>query len=254
MIKKASFYIYGKKPVEEQLQKNPGNIIRIFISDSMKGSDHDFEVFRSLAKEHRIPLNPISRAKIKEYAGDVNDQGVIALLRGAEYLDFESWAENLDLDSNPSVLVLDRIEDTHNYGALLRTAAAVGVAGVIVAKDHQAPVNGTVFKTSAGAAVRVPIIQVSNINQSIEKLKRLKFWIAAIDMDDDSKRETIWDQSFDTPMAFVLGSEGHGIAVKTREHSDFVLSIPMENGVDSLNVSVAGAIVLYEWKRQKNKG
>lgn len=250
-MKKDSFYIFGRKPIEEQIIQNPENILRIFILD--KSKNQEFDMLRRVAKEHNIPINPITRNKMIEYAGDVNNQGVIALIKKASYIDFDTWMNTIDTEQNPAVLILDRIQDTHNFGALLRTAAAVGISGVIIAKDNQAPLNGTVYKTSAGAALRIPIVQVSNINQTIDKLKKSNFWTAAIDIADKGPVETVWDQTYDTPMAFVLGSEGSGIAEKTKEHVDFILSIPMENNVESLNVSVAGAVTLYEWKRQQKK-
>ncbi|MFT6361130.1 MAG: 23S rRNA (guanosine2251-2'-O)-methyltransferase [Candidatus Paceibacteria bacterium] len=246
-----TFYIYGKKPVEEQLMRNPENVMRVFISDKMAKKDGGFQELREFAKEKRIPINPVTKMKIQDYVGDVNDQGVVALLKRADYLEFDDWFETVDLEALPCVLVLDHIEDTHNFGAILRTAAAAGIAGVIVSKDRQAPINGVVYKTSAGALTQVPIVRVSNINQSIAKLKGNKFWVAAIDMADETKKNTsLWAQTFDTPMAFVLGAEGKGVHEKTREHADFIISIPMENDIDSLNVSVAGAVVMYEWKRQ----
>ncbi len=246
-----TFYIYGKKPVEEQLMRNPDNVMRVFISDKIAKKYGGFETLRDYVKQHRIPMNPITKAKIEEYVGDVNDQGVIALLRRPEYIEFEEWFETVDLDTYPCVLVLDHIEDTHNFGALLRTAAAAGVAGVIVGKDRQAPINGTVYKTSAGALTQVPVIRVSNINQSIKRLQENKFWVSAVDMEDGTKKtQSLWGQTFDTPTVFVLGGEGKGVSEKTREHADFIISIPMENDVESLNVSVAGALVMYEWKRQ----
>ncbi|MDD3693888.1 MAG: 23S rRNA (guanosine(2251)-2'-O)-methyltransferase RlmB [Candidatus Pacebacteria bacterium] len=252
-MNKESFYIYGKKPIEEQLLRNPENILRIFISDKMADLYGGVKDLREKAKEHRIPVNPVTKQKIKEYVGDVNDQGVIALIKRAEYQDFDEWIETLNIEDNPAVLVLDHIEDIHNFGALVRTAAAVGVAGVIVAKDRQAPINAISYKTSAGTIVKVPIVRVSNINHSIEKLKKSRFWIAAVDMDEEGLSQPLWKHSLhDSPMAFVLGGEGKGVSEKTREHSDYILSIPMENNVESLNVSVAAAVVLYEWKRQQN--
>ena len=246
---KDTFYIYGKKPVEEQLIRNPKNVMRIFISDAVSGTSQEFTLLKQYAKENKIPFNSISKHKMKEYVGDVNTQGILALVKKYEYIEYAEWLETVDIETNPAVLILDGIEDTHNYGAILRTAAAVGVSAVIVAKDRQAPINGTVFKTSAGAALVVPIVQVSNINQTIKKLQDERFWVAAIDMDETGKN-TIWNQTYDTPMAFIVGAEGKGIAEKTKEHSDFVISIPMEHQVESLNVSVAAAVTLYEWKRQ----
>ena len=256
-LKKDTFYIYGKKPIEEQLMRSPANVIRIFISDAVAGSSNEFQKLKEHAKKHNIPLNAISKHKIKEYVGDVNTQGILALIKKYEYSSFDEWEETLDTETLPAVLLLDGVEDTHNYGAILRTAAAVGVSAVIVAKDRQAPINGTVFKTSAGAALTIPVVQVSNINQTILKLQKRKFWVAAVDMDEDHERQTIWNQEYTTPMAFVLGSEGKGVSQQTKEHADFIISIPMDNNIESLNVSVAGAITLYEWKRQmvalKNK-
>ncbi len=246
-----SFYIYGKKPVEEQLLRNPENVMRIFISDKMAAKDGGFLELRAFAKENKIPTNPVTKRKLQDYVGDVNDQGVVALIRRPEYVEFDDWMENIDLDSMPCVLVLDHIEDTHNFGAILRTAAAVGVSGVIVSKDRQAPVNGTVYKTSAGALIHVPIVRVANINQTIKRLQDNKFWVSAIDMDEEAKHPlTVWSQKFDSPTVIVMGGEGKGVSEKTKEHADFIVSIPMENGVESLNVSVAAAVVLYEWKRQ----
>ena len=251
MLKKGTFYIYGKKPIEEQLLQNPKNVMRVFVSDAVASTSQEFALLKQYSKEHNIPINSISKHKLKEYVGDVNSQGIIALVKEAFYTKYEDWLETYNPEEMTSVLILDRIEDTHNFGAILRTAAATGVSAVFVAKDHQAPINGTVFKTSAGALTRIPIIQVSNINQMIDRLKKMKFWTAAIDMEDGTGRtESLFDQKFDTSMAFVLGSEGKGVAEKTRERCDFVISIPMENEVESLNVSVAGAIVMYEWKRQ----
>ncbi len=247
--KKDTFYIYGKKPVEEQLIRNPKNVIRIFISDVVSGTSNEFTLLKEYAKEHNLPFNSISKHKIKEYVGEVNAQGVLALIKKYEFITFDEWKDGINIEVMPCVLILDGIQDTHNYGAILRTAAAVGVSAVIVAKDRQAPVNGTVFKTSAGAVLTVPIIQVSNINQTIKRLQDMRFWVAAVDMNKNSN-DTIWNQKYDTAMAFLVGAEGKGIPEKTKEHVDFNLAIPMERGIESLNVSVATAVTLYEWKRQ----
>lgn len=240
------FYIYGKKPVEELLLRNPENVIRIFVSDTLSETSE----LSSYTRNYRIPMNKVGRKQLKEYVGDVNDQGVVALVRTAPYQEFNTWLPTLNTENNPAVVILDHIEDTHNFGAILRTAAAFGVAGVIVAKDHQAPLNGTVFKTSAGAAITIPVVQVSNINQAIKKLQDAGFWIAALET-PKSENDIIWKHTFDTPMAFVAGSEGKGISHKTKEYSDFTVSLPLESTVESLNVSVAVACVLSEWKRQQ---
>jgi 23S rRNA (guanosine2251-2'-O)-methyltransferase len=248
--KNQSFYIYGRKPIEEQLLHNHENVMRIFISDRVSSGDEEINQIKTFSKEKRIPFNTVAHKKIHSHVGEVNDQGVIALLNKPHYHDFNQWLSDLDSSTNPAVLILDHIEDTHNFGAILRTAAAVGLAGVIVSKDHQAPLNATVFKTSAGAAIKVPIVQVANINQSIKRLQDEKFWVAAVDM-PEKKGDIVWNQSFDTPMAFVLGSEGKGVSQRTRELCDFTVGLPLENEVESLNVSVAAAGILYEWKQQQ---
>lgn len=248
-MKNESFYIYGRKPIEEQLLHNHENILRIFFSDRVHSNEEDIQQIKQFCKEKRIPFNTVSLKTISQHVGDVNDQGIIALIKKPYYADFQQWLDGLDTEKNHSVLILDHIEDTHNFGAILRTASAVGAAGVIIAKDRQAPVNATVFKTSAGEATKIPIIQVSNINQSITRLQEARFWVAAVDM-AESKKDIIWNHTFDTPMAFVVGSEGRGVSQRTKEICDFTVSLPLENSVESLNVSVATACVLYEWKRQ----
>ena len=164
------------------------------------------------------------------------------------YQNFTNWIDELTPDSNSAILLLDEIEDPHNLGAILRTAAAAGIAAVLVPKHRQAPVSATVMKTSAGTAGRIPIVRIGNLNQTILELKDMGFWIAGLDQNADSR---IWDQTYDVPMAFIIGNEGRGMRKKTSEHCDFLLSIPMKNDVESLNASVSASLVCYEWRRQK---
>lgn len=249
-MKNQSFYIYGRKPVEEQLLNDHENILRIFISDRVASEDEEIRQIKAFAKQKRIPFNTASHKKLVSHVGDVTDQGVIALLRKPNYREFNDWLDQLDENTNHAVLILDHIQDTHNFGAILRTAAAVGVSGVLIPKDNQAPLNATVFKTSAGAAIKIPVVQVSNVNQCIKRLQENKFWVAAVDM-PEQKSDIIWNHNFTTPMAFVLGSEGKGVSARTKELCDFTVGLPIENDIESLNVSVAAAAVLYEWKRQQ---
>ena len=145
IMKNKTFYIYGRKPIEEQLLHNSDNIMRIFISDRVAAGEEDINQIKVFSKEKRIPFNTVGHKKIVSHVGDVNDQGIIALLKTPPYVEFNEWIGELDLNKKHVVLVLDHVEDTHNYGAILRTAAAAGVTGVIVSKDRQAPLNGTVF-------------------------------------------------------------------------------------------------------------
>jgi 23S rRNA (guanosine2251-2'-O)-methyltransferase len=238
-------FIYGKHPVEELLRSNPDQVEKIYLK---KGANRRaFSSIISLSSENRIPVTDVPGNKLYDLVGSVNDQGVVAAISRVSYLEFEEWLESIKPDADTAILLLDEIEDPHNFGAILRTAAAAGISAVIVPKHRQAPVSDVVFKTSAGTAGRIPIVRTVNLNQAILTLKENKFWIAGLDMEGD----TLWNQTFDVPMAFVIGNEGRGLRKKTGEHCDFLLSIPMFNNVESLNASVSAALVCYEWRRQR---
>jgi len=246
-VKNSTQFIYGKNSIEEQLSTNPENVEKIFTRKGIRHSD--ISRIKDLASKNRIPVAEVPGQKLFDLVGDVNDQGIVAEIGEVDYLEFEEWLDEVKPDKNTAILLLDEIEDPHNFGAILRTAAAAGITAVIVPKHRQAPVNPTVFKTSAGTAGRIPIIRAVNLNQAILKLKENKFWIAGLDQEADS---VIWEQKFDVPMAFVIGNEGRGMRKKTGEHCDFLLSFPMHNNVESLNASVSAALVCYEWRRQKD--
>lgn len=240
-------YIYGRRPVEEQLVSSPEKVDKIYIKRNHKVSG--LSSVLALASQHRIPVTEVPGKKIFDLVGRVNDQGIVASVSPIGYEEFEEWLVSLTPNTDTAVLLLDEIEDPHNFGAILRTAAAAGISAVVVPKHRQAPVNAAVFKTSAGTAGRIPIVRAVNLNQAILKLKDRGFWIAGLDQDADT---VLWEQTFDVPMAFVIGNEGRGMRQKTGEHCDFLLSLPMTNSVESLNASVSAALVCYEWRRQKS--
>lgn len=241
-------FIYGRNPVEELLQNRPEEVEKIYINKKL--NKQSFSAILSLASENRVPVADVPGSKLYELVGRVNDQGIVASVSQIKYEEFEEWLDRIEPTQDMGILLLDEIEDPHNFGAILRTAAASGMDAVIVPKHRQAPVSAAVYKTSAGTAGRIPIVRAVNLNQAILKLKDNKFWIAGLDMGGDS---LLWEQKFDVPMAFVIGNEGRGMRQKTGEHCDFLLSIPMSNGVESLNASVSAALVCYEWRRQKMK-
>ena len=230
---------------------HPEKILKVSFIKKSKQDEQVFAQLQKLMKENRVAYDYIDKRTAERYVGEVNTQGVIASLTGFVYHDLGDFLAGVNDDFEGAVLVLVNIQDTHNFGALLRTAAAVGVSAVIISSRNQVPVNGTVFKTSAGTAGKVPIVQVSNINDAIRKLKEKEFWVYAIDMDERGQG-VLWEQKLTGKVVIVLGSEGSGIPQKTRELADFVVPIPMQNGVESLNVSVAGAVALYEWRRQQS--
>lgn len=248
------FYIYGRNAIEEILTHTPDRIAEIFV---IEGADaHKNEQAFNIAKSADIQITHLDEKRTEKLFGGVRTQGIGAYHRGFEYSDI-SILRDLCKDATAplAVLVLDHIEDVHNFGAMVRTAAAAGVSAVIVAEHRQAPVTGAVFATSAGMVCRIPIIQAPSTSGVIEKLKEYDFWTYAIDMEEGSAEYpagTIWEQDFDTHTAMVLGAEGIGLSHSARENCDFITPIPMEEGVESLNVSVATAIALYEWKRQQS--
>jgi 23S rRNA (guanosine2251-2'-O)-methyltransferase len=245
--KKSSFYIYGRKPVEEALLHDPKNVAQVIVHESVK--DEVFEELKNYVRKHKIPFIKSPKNKLESLVGDVNDQGVVAELKEFRGEDIHDWMETLDLESNPLVFVMDELEDPHNVGAVIRVAAASGAAGVILSKHRQAPVNGTVFKTSAGTITKVPIVIVSNINDAIKKLKEHKFWVVGLDVE---KGKNVWEEAYDTPTAVVIGNEGEGMRDSVKKSCDYTIQIPMERDVESLNASVSAAIVAYEWKRKNS--
>jgi len=247
-MQEQDIYIYGIHPVTEALEQEQTKVDRIFIKTGIR-SKHVLKL-QETASSRRVPVLFTHGKKLAEMVGSVNDQGVVARISPVSYTELENWLDEIDLSSNPYVIILDEIEDVHNFGAILRTAAAAGAGAVIIPKHRQAPVNATVYKTSAGTAGKVPIIRVTNINQTISTLKDTGFWVAAL---DNSGKQTIWEADYNSPMALLIGSEGTGIRKKTLEASDFIIRIPMFNKVESLNASVSASVLMYEIIRRRNK-
>lgn len=245
------FYIYGRKPILETLARNPKSLKRVYIRDGVKQSG--FEEIRELASKAHIPINSIDEKQIVKFLEDeVNHQGIIALSKPFEYTSLDEWIHMVDMKTMPTVLILDHIQDVSNLGAIIRSATAAGAAGIIVAELNQAPITSAVYKTSAGTVGMVPVIQVGNINQTIEKLKKAGFWVVGLGMSSE-KGSRVWDYQFTEATAMVIGNEGDGLREKTAEHCDTIISIPMKNDVESLNASVSAAIVCYEIMRQQGK-
>lgn len=242
-----NIYIYGRNPIEEVLFDEPARVSKLFVRKTLK-NDRISRILKQ-ASEHKIPVSHVPGSKLHDLVGNVNDQGMVAETSVVGYQDFGHWLEQVETKNNPAVLLLDEIKDPHNFGAILRSAAAANIAAVLIPKHRQAPVNAAVYKTSAGTAGKIPIVRVGNLNQSILKLKETGFWIVGIDQSAD---QILWELEADRALAFVIGSESSGIRQKTLEHCDYSFSIPMANGVESLNASVSAALVSYEWERKKN--
>ena len=250
MVNKESedVYIYGKNSVIESLEAENHAVEKIFIRETL--NNEATKKILTLASRDTVPVSFVPGRKLHNLVGSVNDQGVVALLGSSGHMTLDEWLEIINMDAYPAVLLLDEIEDPHNFGAIIRSATAFDISGVIIAKHRQAPLNATVYKTSAGTVAHMPIVRVVNLNQCIIELKELGFWFAGLDATAES---TLADVPIDRPMGFVIGNEGHGIRKKTLEHCDYHLRIPIQPAVESLNASVSSAIVCYEWQRRKQK-
>lgn len=245
-----ALYVYGRHPVGEILMSDVGNVAELYLEDGPQ--EGALDVLVSKAKSAGIRVNRVRSQDMLKLVGEVNAQRIVAQVKRFKYWNFKDWVEECGNKEHASVLVLDKIEDVHNFGAIVRSAAAAGVLGVFVANAGQAPVSGAVFKTSAGAVLKVPIVEVANIAETLRKLKELGFWTYAVDMQDE-KSSNIYTQEFDKKTALVVGGEGSGVSRIVRDTSDFVVHIPMQNNIESLNVSVAAALTMYEWQRQQGE-
>ncbi len=247
------FYIYGRNVVQEAILNSLEYIREVFIVKD-KNKNKDLKNIIDLAREKNIRVTSIDDKKAKQLFGEVNYQGIGAYHTIFHYDVFDEAMDELDVEKNQSILILDGVEDVANFGAIIRSAAATGVSVICVPTHNQSPVNGVTFKTSAGTIHKVKIVQFSSTNQMINDVKERGFWVYGIDANTDNldkySAKSIWEQDFDKKSAFVIGSEGSGISQKAKENCDFLVPIPMENNVESLNVSVATAVVLYEWKRK----
>ncbi len=238
--------IEGRQAVYETL-KSRKRISKIYIAQNIKPSDI-IQKIEALANKQGVYIERVDKARLDEVAQSRAHQGVIALVEKYKYLSLADLLENVDMEKKPVLLILDGITDPQNLGALLRTADASGVAGVIVTKRRVAPITAAVHKASAGATAYVKIAQVSNLAYTIDDLKEIGFWVAGASEKSDT---AYFKADLNQPIAIVLGSEGKGISRLVAEKCDFLVAIPMKGEVSSLNVSVAGAILMYETLRQR---
>lgn len=200
------------------------------------------------AKEAKILIQEVDRAKLDAIAEGENHQGIIAYVSAYDYVsvkDILSRAENKG--EAPFVIICDKITDPHNLGAILRTANCVGAHGVIIPKRNSVGLNSAAAKTSAGAVEYTPVAKVTNISNTIDDLKKEGMWIAGADMEG----EEMYNADLKGSLGLVIGSEGEGISRLVREKCDFIVSIPMNGQINSLNASVAAGVLMYEAMRQR---
>jgi 23S rRNA (guanosine2251-2'-O)-methyltransferase len=248
-MKDKKLYLYGAHSVKELLESHPKVVQRLYIKQTLE--KHTLDGFRELATSVKVPISIVGEKDIKRYVGEVNDQGVVALVTSFPYTPFEDFIENVDVDTNPAIVIMDSLEDPHNVGAIIRTAAGLGAAAVIVPTSRQVSVTQTVFKVSAGAVNHIPIVQAGSLTKVINQLKKKGFWIGSL-AKSDKKEDNLLSHSFTSPTALIVGNEGKGVRASVIGDSDFVVSVPISENVESYNASVSLAIVLYEWRRQNS--
>ncbi len=236
--------VIGIHAVEALLIHSPEKIQDLFLNQSRH--DEKFAKIISLAKQNHISIQSLK--EIPEHS-----QGVVAICHASPSrklsLDLRDILENLYESNKPGLfLILDGVQDPHNLGACIRSANAAGVDAVIIPKDRAAPLNETAKKAASGAAEFTNVITVTNLSQTIELLKKHNVWIYGL---DGSAKKTLYLQDFKHSTAFVMGSEGEGLRRLTREHCDELIAIPMVGEIESLNVSVASGICLFETLRQR---
>ena len=238
--------LVGRNAVTEALKSGRG-INKLWIaSGDREGSVSEIA---ALAKERGIVVQYVERAKIESLAGGHRHQGVLAYVAPVPYAELDDILKAAEEKGEaPFLVLLDELEDPHNLGALLRTADATGVHGILIPKRRSVSLNATVAKTSAGAVEYVPVARIGNIAQTLMKLKEKGFWVAGADMDGE---KAYYEADLTGPLVLVVGSEGRGMSRLTKEACDFIVSMPMVGRINSLNASVAGSILMYESMRQR---
>lgn len=204
----------------------------------------------ALAREKGIVIQETERTNLDKISTTHAHQGVIAYVAAKDYVEVDEILEiAASKGEDPFIVILDGIEDSHNLGSVLRTADAVGAHGVIIPKRRAVGLNAAVSKASAGAVEYVPVARVTNIGQTIEYLKERNIWIMGTDL---SGEKDIYQSDLKGPIALVLGNEGEGMGKLVSQKCDFIVNIPMKGRISSLNVAVAGAVIMYEVLRQRN--
>ncbi len=238
--------VYGVLPVLEALRAENRRIDKVWIADGSR--ENRLSEIIELCRSRPIAWNRVPRETFAKYLeSGVNHQGVMAFAASAEYVDLDEILK--PKSSEPLVLILDGVEDPRNLGAILRTAECAGTDGIIIPERRAVGLNDTVAKSSAGAIEFVKVAKVSNLNRLIEDLKAKNIWV--VGTSGDAKMDyTEWDWT--RPTALVLGAEGSGLHRLVAENCDVLVKIPMYGKIDSLNVSVAAGVILFEAKRQRS--
>lgn len=241
----AETYIGGFHAVTAALDEPDKKPREVLILGTRK--DARMAALLSLAQRRNVTVRTVSKDQLDMLAPGLRHQGVVASVEAADY----QGEDALDVPATPDrlILALDGVQDPHNLGACIRTAEAVGVTAIIIPKDRAVGLTPVARKAAAGAAERVPVVAVTNLTRTLEKLKTLGYWVTGLAGEVD---DTIYDVDLTGPTVLVMGAEGDGMRRLTGETCDRVVKIPMVGRIESLNVSVAAAVCLYEAFRQRH--
>ena len=240
-------YIYGINAVFDVLKNKPEQLIEVWLKDGV--SNKRFNKLIDLTQQHHISLTRVSGNKIEQITGTSKNQGIVAAVKQPKHLDSKTALNFIKKIHMPLILILDGLQDPRNVGACLRTANASGVDLIVTPRSRSVINTPIVSKASAGASTLIPIAEIPNLVRFMKELKQLGIWIFGTSNQADLN---YWDADYTCPMAIVVGSEGKGMRSLTTKHCDYLISIPMIGQIESLNVSVATGVLLYEVVRQRS--
>jgi 23S rRNA (guanosine2251-2'-O)-methyltransferase len=232
----------GIHAIQEALRVGTRQIERIWLAEGKEGKR--LRQVMALAAGRGVPIEIVAAPRLMEASGTAAHQGIVAFVTSIPLLTLEQLTARLALQSRiPHIVVLDGVKDPRNLGAIIRSAAAFGIGGVIVPERRAVGITATVTKAAAGGLEHIAVAEVTNLSQSLDRLKRLGFWTVGADEQAETSCRTF---TFPTPLALVLGDEGSGISPLVKRHCDALVSIPVCGPLRSLNVAVAAAVVFYE--------
>lgn len=240
--------VEGRNAVAELLSSTR-RVTRVFVLEGARQGDPLAEL-AATARSRGVRVDTVARRELDRMSERGAHQGVIALVEPFRYANLDDIiSSGASLDSS-LIVVLDHVTDPQNLGAVIRTAEVVGASGVLIPKDRAAGMTPSALKASAGAAEHLPIARITNVTQTLERLKEAGFWVVGA---SEKARQTAWEAPLEGRIALVMGAEGTGLARLTERACDLLVSLPVRGKVSSLNVSAATAVLAYEWLRRTTK-
>jgi len=241
LMKREIGYIFGKHAVREVLQERPDVVVELHAA-----AEFGDEVILGAAEFHKVAIKTLNlKNPPRGISSNAAHQGIVAGIYPEKLtVPYKEFIHNLNMTNDTGLLVLGEVQDPHNVGAVIRSAAAFGIKAVLIPPHNQAPITGTVVKVSAGMAFRIPLVTIPNVNTALRDLKERGFWTYGLE--GDGTTSTI-SETYPKPSVFVLGNEGSGLRTHTKEVCDDLISIPLHPQCESLNAAAATAIVLASW-------